>query len=534
VTRLLAFGLAVAAAIAAAVLLVTSPWGSDPEPEPAAVGPVSLTLRIMSFNIFYGGDELDLSTDDWCTKPTGCQEAFAQVLAAIRESGADVVGLQEPTGNTRAVAEELGWHFNERTHVISRFPIVDPPGADGDYVFVEAEPGRVVAVANVHLPSSPYGPYRLRDGVSHDEVIALEERVRLPAIQEQLSALEELATRGIPAFLTGDFNSPSHLDWTEAADDARDDMPFPVEWPVSKALAAAGFFDSYRSVNPDPVAEPGFTWTPGGPESVKREVHDRIDWVLAGGPVEATASRVVGEAGNASVDLEVDPWPSDHRGVVSTFDMTPAEMPALVAVGSRLVEQPDALEARFHGTGEEGERTAILRPGESFEAALASQPTSGADGTLELDTEPLAPGTYDAALVDPDGAVVARSEFWLYGPGTEPTVTTTKRRYTTGEPIEVSWTKAPGMKFDWLSIFKARRGPGPPQENCSAGVCGNGTYLLYEYTGAEVEGTTAFDAGSEVGYATWPLEPGTYEVRLLLDDGYRSVATSPTFKIVKR
>jgi hypothetical protein len=130
--------------------------------------------------------------------------------------------------------------------------------------------------------------------------------------------------------------------------------------------------------------------------------------------------------------------------------------------------------------------------------------------------------------------VVARSEFSLYESGAEPTVSTSKRRYETGEPIDVSWTKAPGMKYDWLSVFKARKGPGPPQENCSAGVCGNGNYLIYEYTGAAIAGSTTFSSDSEVGYATWPLKPGRYEVRLLLDDGYRSVATSAPFRVTSR
>ena len=75
-----------------------------------------------------------------------------------------------------------------------------------------------------------------------------------------------------------------------------------------------------RTVHPDPVATPGFTWTPGSPEGEKVEVFDRIDWVLFDGPAEAQASRVVGEADNPNVDIEVDTWPSDHRGVVSTFD----------------------------------------------------------------------------------------------------------------------------------------------------------------------------------------------------------------------
>ena len=519
-----------AAVVPAVVLLVTSPW-SD---EPALTEPRTTSLRVMTFNVFYGGDELDVSSGSWCTKPAGCQKTLDQVVAAIRASDADVVGLEEATANTGVIADKLGWHASVRTQIIARFPIVDPPGADGAYVFVEPEPARIVAISDVHLPATPYGPYRIRDGATLDKVLAMEQRVRVPELSEQLPGLGKLSARDIPVVLTGDFNTPSHLDWTAAVARAREDVPFPVAWPVSKALADAGFVDSYRRVNPDPVARPGFTWTPGGPESVKNEVHDRIDWVLSAGPARPRASRVVGEPGNPNVDLEIDPWPSDHRGVVSTFDVTPAAMPTLVAVASRSVEQPDPLQVRCHGTGEEGERLAILRPGESFEAALASESTGGAaDGTLSFTTEPLAPGSYEAALVDPEGQVVPRSEFWLYEPGAEPTVTTSKRRYTTGEPIEVSWTKAPGMKYDWVSIFKARGKPGPPQENCSAGVCGNGNYLIYEYTGAEIAGSTTFSSDSEVGYATWPLKPGRYEVRLLLDDGYRSVATSPSFRIVK-
>ena len=97
-------------------------------------------------------------------------------------------------------------------------------------------------------------------------------------------------------------------------------------WPVSEALADAGFRDSYREVHPDPVAVPGFTWTPPGTlESVPDEVHDRIDWVLVQGPAETLGTKLVGEAGGPDVDIERDPYPTDHRGVVSTFRVEPAE-----------------------------------------------------------------------------------------------------------------------------------------------------------------------------------------------------------------
>ena len=321
----------------------------------------STTLKVMSFNIFYGGDELNLQTRQFCRDPAGCPETLDQVVAAIRASGADVVGLQEPTMNTRTIAEKLGWNYSERTSYMSRFPIIDPPGANGLYVFVEPEPGRVVAVANVHLPSDPYGPYEARDGATRDEVLQLENDLRVPAVQTEVQNLPELAAQGIPVFLTGDFNSPSHLDWTPAVDAVRADVPYPVVWPASKALADAGFVDSFRSVYPNPVARPGFTWTPGSPEGEKVEVHDRIDWVLSMGPATATASSVVGEAGNPNVDIAVDPWPSDHRGVVSTFDITPAPMPLLAAVESRSLEQGQTLRVRFHAAGEAGAEVSLLR-----------------------------------------------------------------------------------------------------------------------------------------------------------------------------
>jgi endonuclease/exonuclease/phosphatase family metal-dependent hydrolase len=494
----------------------------------------STTLRVMSFNIFYGGDELNLQTRQFCRDPAGCPETLDQVAAAIRASGADVVGLQEPTMNTRTIAEKLGWNYSERTSYMSRFPIIDPPGANGLYVFVEPGPGRVVAVANVHLPSDPYGPYEARDGATRDEVLQLENDLRVPAVQTEVQNLPELAAQGIPVFLTGDFNSPSHLDWTPAVDAVRADVPYPVVWPASKALADAGFVDSFRSVYPNPVARPGFTWTPGSPEGEKVEVHDRIDWVLSMGPATATASSVVGEAGNPNVDITVDPWPSDHRAVVSTFDITPAPMPLLAAVESRSLEQGQTLRVRFHARGEAGEDVSLLRLGDPVPAATKS--TGGAvDGTLSFPTADLRRGAYLARLIDPGGDVISQSRFWLYRPGATTTVSTNKSRYEVGEPIRVSWKKAPGMKWDWLGVYSAGSGADNPNNStCSAGLCGNGHYLVYTYTHAAIQGSTTFSVATAlVGWKSWPLSTGTYEIRLLMDDGYRSVASSPRFKIVQ-
>lgn len=495
-------------------------------------GDVGGNLRVMTFNIFYGGDEMNMHTRNWCYRPTGCRETFEQVRRAIEAADADVVGLQEPAMKTRTLAEELGWHYDERMHVISRYPLVDPPGAEGLYTFVEVERGRVAAIANTHLTATPYGPYAFRDGAGADEVRAMEEDVRLPEVQAHLAGLPPLAAVGIPVFMTGDFNSPSHLDWTpEAA--AERDLVVPFEWPVSSALAAAGLRDSYREVHPDPVARPGFTWTSGGPESVADEVHDRIDWVLAAGPARALASELVGEGDGPDVDIEVDPYPSDHRGVVSEFGLEPGAMPVLVAVDSRRVEIGDALEVRFHGAAGE---VVLVRAGDDPGAMpMATQSTDGdTDGTLTFDTGALQPGAHEAVLVAADGSVRARIPFWMVEPGATPKLRTTQDTYEVGEPIEVEWQDAYGMRLDWLSMTNpGENDTAPGTATCTTWPCSNQRYLLYEYLDARIEGSTTFDADSPVGWGTWPLQPGEYEIRMMLDDHYRSVGSTARFTVVR-
>ncbi len=135
----------------------------------------------------------------------------------------------------------LGWFCEPRLQLISRFPLIDPPGANGVYALAEVAPGRFVAISNVHLPSDPYGPYWVRDGEPRSAVLALERSTRLPAIQRQLDVLPGLAASGVPVFLTGDFNSPSHLDWTPAVDAVREQVRYPVVVARLRGLGRRGF-----------------------------------------------------------------------------------------------------------------------------------------------------------------------------------------------------------------------------------------------------------------------------------------------------
>lgn len=58
---------------------------------------------------------------------------------------------------------------------------------------------------------------------------------------------------------------------------------------------------------------------------------DRIDLVFVTKDVEVLKSEIVGPSGSPNVDIGITPYPSDHRGVVSTVHVMPIEPPLFVA-----------------------------------------------------------------------------------------------------------------------------------------------------------------------------------------------------------
>ena len=489
-----------AGAVVLAACTSDSSSGSDeapPNASPQASAASPMQLKVMEFNIEYGGDEVD----------------FSSVPAAIEAADADVVGLEEAEGNTAQVAEVLGWDYYEPAlQIISRYPLLMPAESEGLYTYVEVEPGRVAAIGNVHLPSAPYGPFQIgRNGLTAKEMTDLEHRARLPELEPTLEALTELSKQGIPTFLMGDFNAPSHLDWTEEAVGLRDHVKYAFDWPVSTAVEQAGFVDSYREIHPDPVENQGLTWPASrphvkgynpGPNGAEA---DRIDFIYAGGAATPTGSVIVGEQGGDSVEIVVEPWPTDHRAVVSTFEIEPADAPTLVALQQRVVEVGDEVTVLFDSLDEGAVPTIAGPEPDATEVDVAGASTT--EGTMTFATDGWEPGTYQAMLSD--GSVVRRAPFWVQEPGTGPVVRTLKRSYREDEPIEVEWTAGPGNRWDWVGIYK--RGANP---NVA-------WYILWEYTQASVEGRLTFDKDA---HGPWPLKPGKYSVYLLEDDGYHKLA----------
>lgn len=117
--------------------------------------------------------------------------------------------------------------------------------------------------------------------------------------------LEEVAReRADLILLAGDFNEPSHLDWTDATCGMWDHNGCVVPWDCSVRLYDAGFRDVYRVLHPDPATHPGFTYPADNPATAVEKLtwapdadeRDRIDFIyyLPGGVFVPKRVEVVG------------------------------------------------------------------------------------------------------------------------------------------------------------------------------------------------------------------------------------------------
>lgn len=291
------------------LLLLMTTIACRPDRDASDGSAATSELRIMSYNILYPSS----------------QEA---TLKVIHESKADVIGLQEISRERLSdLASDLDFSFHafpkttangsdQDTGILSRYPIVRTL-TNG--VVVRIRDSLEVAVFTVHLSPYPYEPYDFRDGKlsSAEEAVASAAALRLPEIVPVLEEMESLKKDEMPVFLTGDFNEPSHLDWTPATSLRGLHFGTVVEWPVSKAITDAGLRDAYRERYNDPVAFPGNTWTTRDSD---REVHDRIDIIYH---VPHPGFRLqdvllVGGQDNAA-DIAIAEYPSDHFGVMAVY-----------------------------------------------------------------------------------------------------------------------------------------------------------------------------------------------------------------------
>lgn len=276
--------------------------------------PLVEELTVVSFNLWFGG----IMVKDY----------HAKQVRFIANSGADIVGLQESTGgHAIRLGKALGWDYWQGNDVgiISRYPMVkinDPIEAAGS-VRIALDRGHELNFWNCHLGYTPYGPYDFCfDHLGEEQVLENEAKSRrTPQIKNIMSQMHHqlLDSDQHPVIFTGDFNAPSHLDWTNATKELHCGTGY-FPWPTSRHPVDAGLMDSFREIHPDPLAEPGFTWSPIYlVNDGRREPKDRIDFIYHKGLETLSSETMVVGHPRPQPDHYNNEWPSDHAAVRTVF-----------------------------------------------------------------------------------------------------------------------------------------------------------------------------------------------------------------------
>ena len=277
-------------------------------------------LTVLSFNLWFGGTQVT--------------DFHRKQVKFISDSGADIVGLQESTGgHATRLAQALGWDHWQGPDVgiISRYPISKEYGAvDGaGSVKISLEKGQDIMFWNCHLGYTPYGPYDFCfDHLSKEEVLKNEAKSRrtpqIINIMKQMN-VQLGRTKQVPIIFTGDFNAPSHLDWTDETRDLHCGTGY-FEWPTSKHPVDGGLIDSFREVHKDPRDEPGNTWSPIYLDNNgRKEPVDRIDFIYHKGLETVSSEALVVGKPTAQPNHQNNEWPSDHAAVKSVFKIFRSE-----------------------------------------------------------------------------------------------------------------------------------------------------------------------------------------------------------------
>jgi endonuclease/exonuclease/phosphatase family metal-dependent hydrolase len=279
--------------LASGVFAVSATAGEEP------------SLKVLCWNIWRGGIEKEESG-----KPH-------QVAALIKNEAPDLVAMQETYGSGPWLSEQLGYKLRLRgphLSIFSQHPVRHDLSVGGEWncigAVVETPDFGQVAIFSVWLPfnGDVWAPGS-RDQVTQSQMLEVCEPSRavltelLPKIEQKLEE-EDLTT--IPVIIAGDFNSMSHLDYTE--ENATQYGGQVIAWPTSKLMVESGFADTYRIMHPMVNRQKDRTWSP---EFTNQEA-DRIDFIYArGADLKPASSRII--------DKWTPFFPSDHAVVITTF-----------------------------------------------------------------------------------------------------------------------------------------------------------------------------------------------------------------------
>jgi len=309
---------------------------------PATMSSTDNSLRVLVWNVWQAGNNVDQGPE--------------KILTIINEVKPDIVLLQESydiNGERPRIGEwlagQLKWqqHQGESTHLCVLTPLnIETTffhhAWHGVGAKIRDSKGRELLAWSIWIDYRAYITYALRENpaITDEELLDLE-RVGSNRLNQATAIIEHLRESGqleadIPLLVGGDWNCPSHLDWTvDTTRVYKRRRALPL--PVSLAMSSAGFTDTFRLLHPNPVQHPGFTWSPmfrfkGEGEGQVDQCFDRIDRLYLKNPatpkdgltLQPTSAHVlplVWEDENmATVDRE---FPSDHAAVVIDLVWTP-------------------------------------------------------------------------------------------------------------------------------------------------------------------------------------------------------------------
>lgn len=262
-------------------------------------------VSVMTWNIWHGGRHF------------GKRVGVDRIIDIIKKAKPDIVILQDTEHSGEKIADGLGYYLFSRSKglsVISKYPYGDSydiykPETFG-CVSVKTGDDKEVFICPVMLESKPnIGAYVMTGKAIPDTIIEREMETRGLQMRFILGELSSFTlNRNSTLILGGDFNSGSHLDWTEKNKENHNGIA--VELPVSKMLEQENFKDSYRIVNPDETESPGITWSP----VFRNTLQDRIDFIyVKGNALTPVSSHVIN-----SYDYD---FPSSHAALITVFSL---------------------------------------------------------------------------------------------------------------------------------------------------------------------------------------------------------------------
>lgn len=275
-------------------------------------------IKIMTFNI---------SAETLCLNNNS-----KNIIEIIKSINPDILGIQETKCHDEInniytdiklydlISQELSYFYqvNQKTHTVifSKFPIVECSEIyKGIVIKVK---NYFISIFNIHLTDEPYQPFQILNIPygnypfinTEQEAIEQANLARKEEILKIFNEIEEINKKYnlTITVVLGDFNEPSHRDWTNEAVEAGI-HPLKVEFPSVKHFEDNGFIDTYRHLYPNNVIFPASTWPTNS-----NDKNDRIDYILVkSNTFEVSEAKIIGEN-----DFKL--WPSDHRACICIID----------------------------------------------------------------------------------------------------------------------------------------------------------------------------------------------------------------------